>query len=426
MGNKSTAITMLWVCIVLSIAAGCIQPQNPTSTPLVLPTATPSPTPTFTPTPTATPTATSTPTPTATVTPTLTPTPTATATPTVTPTPVSCFENRDEVLESLDAASAELRELEAAVDQLIYLPEPSREAAVGGLPEARRRVAELQSLLEKGDAQNEHPACEAFRPTPTPTPTPTLTPTPTPIPTPTPTPQGGLWVGKAHQYYVPDASRTIQHEQTGERIIAYYLDNYQVLWIGKWQGLATNGTCTITERAAQNWVCSVGDSNLTYTTVTDFIDNAKPQPVATPTPTLGAWQSFSTTDALTGERRVGMQVSAVWSDTGSFAWSIGLYLFCDGSDTGGYVYWDQPMNAGSTGRFAASYSIDGGRVHEASWNPTTGGEATWITDTQSFADSVRGSSEVVVRVWQSDGSYVTARFSTKGARRAIGELPCFG
>ncbi len=273
---------------------------------------------------------------------------------------------------------------------------------------------------------NEHPACETFRPTPTPTPTPTLTPTPTPIPTATPTPRGGLWVGKTHGFYVPDAGRTVRHQETRERIIAYFLENYQVLWVGKWQGLPTNGTCTIVAKAAQNWVCSVGDSNLTYQMVTDFIDNAAPAPTATPTPTLGAWRPFSHTDPLTQERRQGIRVQAVWSDTNQFlAGFIGLYLFCDGSTPGGYVHWNQTMRPSIFGMFKASYSVDGGPVNDVQWGELIGGQGTWINEARSFASDIRGSSEVVVRAWQSDGSFATARFPTAGARRGLGELACF-
>ena len=406
--------------------AACSPPEaTPTPAPTWLPTGTPTATPvipTHTPTPTATAVPTATPTPTLTA----TPTPTATPIPTATPTPVSCFENRHEVLVALNAAREKLSGMESSVDQFHLLPEQFREAEVEGLAETRREVAELEALMAEGDALNEHPACESFRPTPTPSPTPTLTPTPTPIPTPTPTPRGGLWVGKVIEFYVPDADRTVKHEETRERIIAYFLENYQVLWIGIWPSLPTNGTCTIVAKAAQNWVCSVGDTGLTYDRVTDFIDHAAPGPTATPTPSLGAWRPFSHTDPLTQERRQGMRLPASWSDTGQLlAGFIGLYLFCDESTPGGYVHWNQSMSPSALGTFRASYSVDGGPVHNVQWGALTDGEGTWISETRSFANDIRASSEVVVRAWESDGSFVTARFPTSGARRALGELPCF-
>ncbi len=412
--------------ITLLLAAACSSASAPAPSPEWIPTGTPTPTP-VTPTPTSIPTPTPVPTATPTPTPTVTPTPIPTSTPTLTPTPVSCFENRQELLDSLNTAKDELRGMEAAAAQLHLLPESLRESEIEGLQETRTRIAELESTIAEGDKLNEHPACAIFRPTPTPSPTPTLTPTPTPVPTPTPTPQGGLWVGKAIEFYVPDADRTVKHEETGERVIAYFLENYQVLWIGIWPSLPTNGSCMIVARAAQNWVCSVGDSDLTYDKVTDFIDHAAPAPTATPTPTLGSWEPFSSTDPLTRERRQGMRVQAVWSDTDHvFAWRIGLYLFCDGSTPGGYVHWGQPMTAGAVGTFRASYSVDGGAVHDVRWGALNDGEGTWISETRSFANDIRSSSEVVVRTWERDGNFVTARFPTTGARRALGELPCFG
>ena len=167
-----------------------------------------------------------------------------------------------------------------------------------------------------------------------------------------------------------------------------------------------------------------------------------PTPTAThipkPTPDHGRWEKFAYTDNLTGESKIGVRLTAVWSsEPSSFfkAEPAGFILSChrNGSLIGifvwpnEYIIGDLVKAITDDNNLPVEYLLDG--VSYTDWWRTSGNDE-FVTippdKLPTFLDRVRSASTLGIQVMDTDlwNNSQAARFKVNGLDWALTQLSC--